>query len=120
MTVTRAGMVEALIFSKTATIVAPTGADDFFAWGLPYACTVVAVKGFRVGGTGATINAMKNGSLEHLAADLSLPTPSVLTDGGAVQNTAYAEGDILEVRIKSIAGSPSEVSIQVDFDVLIK
>jgi hypothetical protein len=39
-------------------------------------------------------------------------------DGGAVQNTAYAVGDYLEVRIKSVsvAGSPpTQLVIQVDF-----
>jgi hypothetical protein len=112
-------MLEALIFSKVATIISP-GVDDFFAWGVPYGCEVVAVKGFRVGGSGATVNARKNGSLEHLASDLSLTSADTLMDGGTVQNGTYAEGDYLEVRIKSVSGSPDEVSVQVDFRVVIK
>jgi hypothetical protein len=113
-------MVEALIFSKTATILSPTGADDFFAWAAPYGCTVVSVKGFREGGTGATINARKNGSAEHLASDLSLTSADTVMDGGAVQNTTYAEDDWLEVLIQSVSGSPTKISIQVNFNVLIK
>jgi len=120
MAVTRVGMVEALIFSKTATIVSPAGADDFLAWVAPYGCTVVSLKAFREGGTGATVNAMKNGSLEHLSGDLSLTSADTVFDGGAVQNTTYAEGDYLHVRVKSIGGSPDKITIQVNFNVLIK
>lgn len=120
MAVTRVGMVEALIFSKTATIITPAGADDFLAWVAPYACTVVKVSGFREGGTGATINARKNGSLEHLSGDLSLVAADTVYSDTSVQNTSYAAGDYLHVRVKSIGGSPDKITIQVDFNVLIK
>jgi hypothetical protein len=104
-----------LPFSRGGTVLNPSGALDVYIWRAPYACTVTAVKGFRSGGTGATINARRNGTSEHLAADLSLTANQTWTDGGSVQNTAYAAGDYMEIRVKSATGSPAQVVIQVDF-----
>jgi hypothetical protein len=93
----------------------PTGALDVSTWRAPFACTVTAVKGYRVGGTGATVNAWRNGASLHLASALSLVSADTWLDGGAVQNTAYAIGDALQLRLLTIAGSPTQVVIQVDF-----
>jgi hypothetical protein len=76
---------------------------------------VTNVRGYRVGGTGATINARHNGASNHLASALSLSSADTWLDGGAVQNTAYAAGDKLEIMIVTVAGSPTQVAIQVDF-----
>jgi hypothetical protein len=89
----------------------PTGALDVLVWEAPFPCDVVAVRARREGGTGATVNMRKNGTLEHLASDLSLTTASVWTDGGSVQNAGYVAGDSMEVRIKSAAGSPTQVAV---------
>lgn len=102
-------------FSRSGSIIQPLGALTVVAWRALFACTVTAVKGYRVGGTGATVNARKNGSLSHLASDLSLSSADTWLDGGAVQNTSYVVGDLLELRLISIAGSPTQVAIQVDF-----
>lgn len=89
-----------------------TGASEAIVWEAPYAATVLAVRGIRVnGGTGATVNARRNFVDEHLAGDLSLPTLGVVADGGAVQNTAYVTGDIMEARIKSVTGSPADITL---------
>lgn len=101
-------------FTQTATILNPdTG--NFIVWEAPYACTVTHVRGYRVGGTGATINARLNGTDNHLAAALSLTSADTWMDGGAVQNTAYVLGDKLEVMLVTLAGAPDQVSIQVRF-----
>jgi hypothetical protein len=91
-------------------------AVNVFAGRLPVACTVTAVKGWRVGGTGATINARLNGASNHLASALSLVNASTVYDGGAVQNTAYSIGDYLEIMVVSVAGTVSQIGIQVDFE----
>lgn len=104
-----------LPFSRGGTILNPSGAQDVYIWRAPYACTVTAVKAIRSGGTGATVNARKNETSEHLASDLSLISNQVWTDGGSVQNTAYAAGDRMEIRLKSITGGVTQVAIQVDF-----
>jgi hypothetical protein len=36
-------------------------------------------------------------------------------DGGSVQDAAYAAGDDLELRLISITGAVTEITIQVDF-----
>lgn len=92
-----------------------TAAINIFTWIAPYFCTVTAVKGYRVGGTGATINARKNGSLNHLASALSLTSADTVMDGGAVQNTQYQAGDKLEIMVVSATGSPTQLGIVVYF-----
>jgi hypothetical protein len=78
---------------------------------------VTAVKGYRVGGTGATINARKNGTSTHLASNLSLASADIWTDGGSVQNASYAAGDKMEIMIVSVSGSPTQIAIQVDLEL---
>lgn len=103
--------------SRGGTFVNPNGitaAINIIVWRAPFACTVTAVKGYRVGGTGATINARKNGSSTHLASALSLTSADIWMDGGSVQNASYAEGDKMEIMIVSATGSPTQIAIQVD------
>lgn len=102
-----------LIFTKSG-VYFHGGDDDVTIWRAPFACTVTNVRGYRKGGSAATINARRNGTSEHLSSDLSLGTPDVWADGGAVQNTAYVAGDSLEFRRKSATGKPA-ITIQVDF-----
>lgn len=90
------------------------GGRNVIVWRAPFNCDVVAVKGYRVGGTGATINARINGASTHLASDLSLTSADTWLDGGAVQNVAYTVGDRMEIQIVTVAGSPTQVAVQVD------
>jgi len=105
---------EAIEISRGGTVPSPS-AGNHVVWRAPFACTVTNVRGYRVGGSGATINARNEGANEHLSSDLSLTSADTWQDGGAVQNTAYAAGDKLEIMIQSVAGSPTSVVIQVDF-----
>jgi hypothetical protein len=84
-------------------------------WYATKTCIVTNVRGYRVGGTGATINARRNGSSNHLSSSLSLSSADTWMDGGAVQNTAYAAGDKLEIMLVSVAGNVTQIGIQVDF-----
>jgi len=92
-----------------------TAAINVIAWYAPFACTVLAVKGYRVGGTGATVNARKNGSSNHLSSNLSITSADTWTDGGAVQNVSYAVGDKLEIMVVTVIASPTQVGVQVNF-----
>jgi hypothetical protein len=83
---------------------------------LPKACTVKNVRGYRVGGTGATINARRNGTENFLASALSLTSADTQMDGGAVQNTALAVGDKVEAMLVSVTGSPTVVVVQIDVE----
>lgn len=104
------------VFSKGGTMVNSSGLSALtaIAWRAPFACTVTNVRGYRVGGSAATINARRNGTDNHLASDLSLGSADTWADGGAVQNTAYAAGDKLEIMLVSVTGA-TQVAIQVDF-----
>jgi hypothetical protein len=104
-----------IIDSRGGTVLTPSGAINVIVWRAPYACTLTNVRGYRVGGTGATINARRNNTDNGLASALSLTNADQWMDGGAVQNTAYAAGDELEIMVVSVAGSPTQVAIQVDF-----
>ena len=84
-------------------------------WRAPFSCTVTNVRGHRKGGAGAVVNAQRNQLSTHLVTGVSLVGADVWTDGGVVQNTAYVAGDDLEIVITSITGSPTEISIQVDY-----
>jgi len=93
----------------------PNAALNIIAWRAPFACTVTAVKGYRVGGTGATVNARRNGASSHLASALSLVSADAWADGGAVQDAAYAAGDKLEIMVVTTAGVVTQLAIQVDY-----
>lgn len=93
----------------------PNSALNLIVWRAPFSCTVTKVYGYRVGGTGATINARLNGTSNHLSSALSLTSADTWTDGGAVQNTAYVAGDKLEIMIVSTAGTVTQIAIQVSF-----
>jgi hypothetical protein len=92
-----------------------TTTANVIVWRAPFACTVTNVRGYRVGGSGATINARLNGASNHLSSALSLTSADTWMDGGVVQNTAYAAGDKLEIMLASVSGSPTQICIMVEF-----
>jgi len=108
----------AATISRGGTIFSPTLAQDVIVWRAPFSCTVLAVKGYRVGGaaTGTFVNARRNGASDHLASNLEMTSADTWLDGGAVQNTAYVAGDKLELRITGLGTPrPTQLAIQVDF-----
>jgi hypothetical protein len=106
---------EVVPFSCGGLILNPGGAINVIVWRAPFVCTVTNVRGYRVGGTGATVNARKNGTDNHLGSALSLTSADTWMDGGAVSNAAYAVGNKLEIMIVSVTGGPTQVEVQVDF-----
>lgn len=105
---------ESVIFARGGTVLSPA-VQNIIVWQARFPCTVTQVRGYRVGGTGATINARRNGSSNHLSSALSLTSADTWMDGGAVQNTAYVADDKLEIMVVSVTGSPTQISIQVNF-----
>lgn len=99
--------------TKGLVVPTPTGAVTYVIWRAPKACTVTAVRGYRAGGTGATINATRNGA-DLLAVNLSLSSADTWLSGPGVQNQTFAAGDSLAVAVRSVAGAPAAVTIQVD------
>lgn len=105
-------------FSKTAAWQNSAGltTSTIVAWTAPFACTVTGIKGYRVGGSGATVNAYKGTTATALrSANLSLTSTDTWMDGGAVQNTGFAIGNSLLLALASVSGAPTQVSLQVNF-----
>ncbi|WP_234473862.1 MULTISPECIES: hypothetical protein [unclassified Streptomyces] len=95
----------------------PADGVSYVIWRAPHACTVTAVRGYREGGSGATVNATVNGA-DLLAVDLSLSTPDTWLSGPAVQNAPMAAGDTLAVAVRSAAGTPTAITILIDIQGL--
>ena len=108
--------VEMWALSRGGTVLNPTP-NNILVWRAPFPCTVKKVWGYRKAGDGGSINARRNGTDKHLSIDLSLGDADTWTDGGAVQNTAYAIGDKLEIMIVTQTGEPTLMAVQVDFEV---
>jgi len=53
--------LENVLFTKGGPVLTPS-VWNIIVWRAPFACTVTNVRGYRVGGTGATINARRNGA----------------------------------------------------------
>ncbi|MFG1709232.1 hypothetical protein ACFLIM_39180 [Nonomuraea sp. M3C6] len=94
----------------------PAGkASTYMVTRLPVACTAIAVRAYRAGGTGGTVNAQRNGG-DMLAENLATATDS-WTGWTHLQNATFAAGDTLSMVTAAPAGSPAEVIVQVDFRV---
>lgn len=101
----------AAFFDSTAVPVATVA-----AWTAPFACTVTALKGYRVGGTGATVLAYKGTTATALSSSaLSLSSASTWLTAASVQNTAFATGNSLLIAVLTNAGNATQISIQVNF-----
>lgn len=104
-------------FSRGGTVFASggiTSGANIIVWRAPYSCTVTNVRGFRVGGTGATVNGRLNGTSTFLSSDLSLTSADSWLDGGTVQNAAIVAGDEVEIQVVTVSGSPTQVAVQID------
>jgi hypothetical protein len=91
-------------------------ASTLAVWRAPFACTVTALRGYRVGGSGATINAYRNttGS-PHRSSALSVTSTSTWISETSPTNTAYAAGDTLLLALLSVTGVVTQAAVQVDF-----
>jgi hypothetical protein len=108
--------------SKEKTFYNPSGITNTvnaIVFQTPSAMTVVKIRARRVGGTACTINARKNGASNHLASALSLVNADTWYSSTSINNASYSIDDWLEVMIVSVAGSPTQVQIQVDFQKAI-
>ena|ERR1044071_5099888 len=86
-------------------------------WRAPVACKVVGVRASRTGGSGAVVKAYKNATA-LLSADRSLTSADTFMAGSLATTPAtlrFAAGDVLKVEVVSVAGSPTQLTIQVEF-----
>lgn len=80
---------------------------------VPAAADIIAVRAYRAGGTGGTVQ------VKHAASDVLASVLTTTTDSWAgsttVQNASCAAGDNISVVLASPAGTPTEILVQVDF-----
>ncbi|MFE9937400.1 hypothetical protein [Streptomyces hirsutus] len=99
--------------SKAIIIKTPTGPDTYPVWRAPKDGLVVALHGYRVGGTGATVNARRNG-VDLAPIDLSLSTANTWLSAPNLTGTEVAAGDTLSLAVRSVTGAPTSVTLQID------
>ncbi|MEU8195239.1 hypothetical protein AB0C10_15810 [Microbispora amethystogenes] len=101
-------------FTKEYRVAAGT-AGTYMVTRLPVACQAIAVRAYRAGGSGGTVNA-KKGTADLLAANLATTTDTWAgTTALQAANTSFAAGDTLSVVTAAPSGTPTEVVVQVDF-----
>jgi len=105
------------VFSVTIPVLSPA-AGTLIAWRAPFTAQITSIQAYRIGGSGATVNARKLGGGTHLAVDLSVAIENAWIAGGTPQNANYALGDTLEVVIGAVNGSPTQLIVQFDFATL--
>lgn len=105
------------VFSVTVPIGTPSS-GNLIAWRAPFAAQVSSIQAYRIGGSGATVNARKLGESNHLAVDLSVTVEGAWIGGGTLQHADYAVGDTLEVVISAVNGPPTQLIMQFDFTTL--
>lgn len=82
-------------------------------WVAPFPCTVKRISAYRVGGTGAAVNALVNTSYTN-SVDLSITTASTFVSANSDASVSMVAGSVLKVQLVSATGSPTEVIVQVD------
>lgn len=110
------------LFEKTGVLYNENGITstaNIIMWRARLACKVKAVRGYRVGGTAASINARKNGSTTFLTGDLSVTTADTWMNGTLKSDASVnlAAGDKLEFMLTSVTGSPTQVGVQIEFEL---
>ena len=94
----------------------PTGAVLRTVTRLAGGATIVGVRAFRVGGTGATVNARADDST-LLPVDLSVVSADTWMSAPGPPDTAVPAGTSLQVEVTSVAGTVTYVVVQIDYQV---
>lgn len=98
------------------TFEAPTGGTTRVLGRVPAGITITAVRAYRVGGTGASVN-VQNGSSDVLSSDLSVSSAGSWQAGSGLQNTAVSAGASLFAEVASVSGTPTYITVLVDWTV---
>lgn len=107
---------KARLTERVLTLKTPA-AGAHVLWRAPVACKVKAIRAYRLGGTGAAVNATKNGG-NLLAADLSVAAAATWTSASPTAAVGkLAAGDTLAAVVVSVAGAPTDLTIQIDVEL---
>lgn len=107
---------KARLTERVLTLKTPA-AGTHVLWRAPVACKVTAVRAYRLGGTGATVNAQKNGG-NLLAADLSVTAAATWASASPTAAVGkLAAGDTLAAVVVTAGGAPTDLTIQIDVEL---
>lgn len=102
---------------KTMVILSPA-VDDIIMFRVKNPMTLVNLRAYQNPGTGSTVNAFK-GTLAaptlFRATNYTIVAADVFEDAGSLQNTSVVAGDEIYFRIATLAGAPTEISLQLEF-----
>ena len=108
------------IFSQGGTIsdysTGISNSGSYMVWRAPFSCSVVAMYGYREGGSAANVNAARSGSSGYgllSGSDLSLASSNTWLAFNSVQNANFNAGDTLKVIMSGSANN--QIAVQVDF-----
>ncbi len=104
-------------YSKSVRVASGT-AGTYQLVKVPADAAIIAVRAFRAGGTGGTVQ-VKKGANDVLAAALTTSTDA-WAGSTTVQNAACVAGDNISVVLAAPAGSPTEILVQVDFRTAVQ
>jgi hypothetical protein len=92
-----------------------TSAATYAIFKMPVAATVTAVRAYRAGGSAAAINAA--GADGNFLAVALVSTTDSWASSTTIQNASVDAGDAITVSIAAPAGSPTAITIEVDYTV---
>lgn len=105
-------------FTINAVILSPSATADYMVWRAPFACTVTAVRGYRVGGTSASVTAGSSPAasvvITNFATGFTTASNTGTWDSGTVTSSAVASTNNVWVRITAISGTATQLCIQID------
>ena len=107
--------------SRVFPLLYPSGTFPLIVplWRVPYSITITAIYVYRLGGTGATLNARKLSAgvaTTLLVSDFSATTTNPWVAAGSLAaGSTLAAGDSLEALVQSITGTPNYLAIQIDY-----
>lgn len=120
-TIADGGHTHGFIGSAVAGLtIADPSTGVYYCGTAQFAMTLQSIVGYRLGGTGLTVNFAKGtaGSpLNGKSSDVSVTSADDDISGAANQNQSYAAGDMMFVVIASVTGSPTLASVQANFSV---
>lgn len=103
-------------FSKTVMFTSPV-VGSFPVWQAGVDCQIASIRGFRQGGTGASVNARVNAT-PAAGVDLSLTTADTWLSSTLVDPMSLPQGSTLFMNVISVAGAPSLITVQIDLEVV--
>lgn len=100
--------------AHTKSFIIPAGTTGTYGLAvIPVAATITAVRIYRAGGTAGSVQ-VKNAGADVLAAALASATDAWASTS-TVQNATVAANASITAVLSATAGSPTSVTVQVDF-----